>query len=84
MGKTRKQLKLLEAGHSRKENRKIPKKLLGNGKGGLRSNSTINRLKMYDNKVKRNDKGEIIRGSVLSPGQKIKKGEMARIAPGIK
>jgi nuclear GTP-binding protein len=79
MPKSHKQLKLLGAGHSRKTERKIPKKMLG--PGGLRSNSTINRLKMYDGKFKRNDKGDIVRGSVLPVAERNKKGTVARVTP---
>lgn len=65
--------------HSFSERRIIPKDKIG--KGQYRSNATIRRLLMYKGKVKRNEKGEIVKGSVIPMTQKIAKGELARIAP---
>ena len=46
----------------------------------LRDQRTIKRLKMYNSKIKRNEKGEIVKGSVLSASDRIEQ-TMARIAP---
>jgi len=46
----------------------------------LRDQRTIKRLKMYTSKIKRDDKGNIIKGSVLSASDRVEK-QMARIAP---
>eukprot|EP01028_Stygiella_incarcerata_P009945 TRINITY_DN4935_c0_g1_i1.p1 TRINITY_DN4935_c0_g1~~TRINITY_DN4935_c0_g1_i1.p1 ORF type:complete len:650 (-),score=243.99 TRINITY_DN4935_c0_g1_i1:1924-3873(-) len=47
---------------------------------GMRSAQTVRRLQMYRSKVKRNDKGDIVKGSVLSKNER-EPGKMARIAP---
>uniref|UniRef100_A0A7S1IBK3 Nucleolar GTP-binding protein 2 n=1 Tax=Eutreptiella gymnastica TaxID=73025 RepID=A0A7S1IBK3_9EUGL len=47
----------------------------------LRSQRDVRRLNMYKSKIKRDDKGNIISGSVLDPNDKIDPGKMARIAP---
>jgi len=50
--------------------------------GHLRSNRSTAVLKVRKTKVVRDKKtGEIIKGSVLDPSDKIEKGKMARIAP---
>lgn len=46
----------------------------------LRDQRTIKRLKMYNSKIKRNEKGEIVKGSVLGAADRVKQ-SMARIAP---
>lgn len=74
----------IKVGHSLSGNRSLPKirtDQTGKGLGKLRSNATINRLKMYTSKVSRDRKGNIIKGSVIPASQKIEKGQMARIAP---
>eukprot|EP01027_Heterolobosea_sp_BB2_P017164 GEZU01024346.1.p1 GENE.GEZU01024346.1~~GEZU01024346.1.p1 ORF type:complete len:271 (+),score=72.48 GEZU01024346.1:259-1071(+) len=62
--------------HSLDPNRKIPK-----GNTNLRSKATINRLRMYKSKIKRDRDGNIVAGSVLSKATMIPKGKMARIQP---
>eukprot|EP00667_Euglena_gracilis_P005400 EG_transcript_5440 len=47
----------------------------------LRSTRDIRRLQMYKNRVKRNEKGEITKGSVLDPQDKTEAWKMKRIAP---
>lgn len=47
----------------------------------LRSASTVRRLNMYNSKIKRNTKGEIVRGGVLGNRDQDIKSGMARIAP---
>lgn len=49
-------------------------------KSSLRDQRTIKRLKMYGSKIKRDEKGNIVKGSVLSASDRIDK-QMARIAP---
>ncbi|CAM36881.2 putative GTPase [Leishmania braziliensis MHOM/BR/75/M2904] len=49
-------------------------------KTSLRDQRTIKRLKMYKSKIKRDEKGNIIKGSVLTASDRIEK-QMARIAP---
>jgi nuclear GTP-binding protein len=49
-------------------------------KTSLRDQRTIKRLKMYKSKIKRDEKGNIIKGSVLKASDRIEQ-EMARIAP---
>lgn len=49
-------------------------------KSSLRDQRTIKRLKMYGSKIKRDEKGNIVKGSVLSASDRIQK-QMARIAP---
>jgi nuclear GTP-binding protein len=71
-------------GHSFSGKRDIPASrtdITGKGLGKLRSNATINRLKMYTSKVSRDKNGNIIKGSVLPESQKIAPGKMARIQP---
>lgn len=46
----------------------------------LRDSRTIKRLKMYTSKIKRDEKGNIVEGSVLSASDRVEK-TMARIAP---
>lgn len=50
------------------------------GKAHLRDQRTIKRLKMYQSKVVRNEKGEIVKGSVLSASDRVQQ-SMARVAP---
>uniref|UniRef100_A0A7S1Q8W1 Nucleolar GTP-binding protein 2 n=1 Tax=Neobodo designis TaxID=312471 RepID=A0A7S1Q8W1_NEODS len=50
------------------------------GKTHLRDQRTVRRLKMYTSKVTRNEKGEIVKGSVLSASDRVEQ-SMARIAP---
>ena len=50
------------------------------GQTHLRDQRTIKRLKMYNSKVVRNEKGEITKGSVLSAADRVTQ-QMARIAP---
>ncbi|KAL9650036.1 hypothetical protein ABK040_003154 [Willaertia magna] len=68
-------------GHSLDQNRNVDKNRIGKGTNQLRSKSTIKRLLMYQSKVKRNDKGEIIKGYVTPKSQQIAKGDMARVQP---
>lgn len=49
-------------------------------KSNLRDQRTIKRLKMYGSKIKRDEKGSIIKGSVLSASDRVER-QMARIAP---
>lgn len=49
-------------------------------KSHLRDQRTIKRLKMYNSKIKRDDKGNIIAGSVLKASDRVEQ-QMARIAP---
>ncbi|CBZ23403.1 putative GTPase [Leishmania mexicana MHOM/GT/2001/U1103] len=49
-------------------------------KTSLRDQRTIKRLKMYKSKIKRDEKGNIIKGSVLKASDRIEQ-QMARIAP---
>lgn len=49
-------------------------------KSSLRDQRTIKRLKMYGSKIKRDEKGNIVKGSVLSASDRIEK-QMARVAP---
>lgn len=49
-------------------------------KTNLRDQRTIKRLKMYKSKIKRNEKGQIIRGSVLKASDRVEQ-QMARVAP---
>lgn len=49
-------------------------------KSSLRDQRTIKRLKMYGSKIKRDEKGNIVKGSVLGAADRIDK-QMARIAP---
>ena len=60
------------------------RKLTNNSQSHLRDTRTIRRLKMYTSKVKRDKKGNIVEGSVLSASDKINTSDgnrMARIAP---
>jgi nuclear GTP-binding protein len=50
------------------------------GKLHLRDQRTVKRLKMYQSKVVRNEKGEIVKGSVLSASDRVQQ-NMARVAP---
>ena len=50
------------------------------GKSHLRDQRTVKRLKMYTSKVVRNEKGEIVKGSVISASDRVQQ-SMARIAP---
>lgn len=49
-------------------------------KSHLRDQRTIKRLKMYNSKIVRDEKGHIIKGSVLEASDKVSQ-QMARIAP---
>ncbi|KAG5487051.1 hypothetical protein LSCM1_07721 [Leishmania martiniquensis] len=49
-------------------------------KTSLRDQRTIKRLKMYKSKIKRDEKGNIIKGSVLKASDRVEQ-QMARIAP---
>ncbi|EPY21086.1 nuclear GTP-binding protein [Strigomonas culicis] len=49
-------------------------------KTSLRDQRTIKRLKMYKSKIKRDEKGNIIKGSVLKASDRIET-QMARVAP---
>ena len=49
-------------------------------KSHLRDQRTIKRLKMYASKIKRDEKGHIIQGSVLTAGDRVEH-SMARVAP---
>lgn len=49
-------------------------------KSHLRDQRTIKRLKMYNSKIKRDEKGNIIKGSVLQASDRVVQ-QMARIAP---
>lgn len=57
-----------------------PKRATHPTKTHLRDQRTIKRLKMYTSKIKRDEKGNIIKGSVLSASDRVEK-QMARIAP---
>lgn len=57
-----------------------PKRQADSSKSHLRDQRTIKRLKMYTTKIKRDEKGTIIEGSVLSASDRVEK-SMARIAP---
>jgi nuclear GTP-binding protein len=58
------------------KNRKTPK-----DRPDLRKGRDIRRLNMYKNRIKRNEKGEITKGSVLEPEDKVDAWRMKRIAP---
>ncbi|KAL7707186.1 GTPase [Lotmaria passim] len=49
-------------------------------KTSLRDQRTIKRLKMYKSKIKRDEKGNIIQGSVLKASDRVER-DMARVAP---
>lgn len=49
-------------------------------KTNLRDQRTIKRLKMYKSKIKRDEKGNIVKGSVLKASDRVET-QMARIAP---
>lgn len=49
-------------------------------KSSLRDQRTIKRLKMYGSKIRRDAKGNIIKGSVLGAADRVEK-QMARVAP---
>lgn len=49
-------------------------------KSHLRDQRTIKRLKLYTSKIKRDEKGHIIKGSVLKASDRVEQ-QMARIAP---
>lgn len=57
-----------------------PDRQVDAGKAHLRDQRTIKRLKMYTSKVVRNEKGEIVKGSVLSASDRVQT-QMARVAP---
>eukprot|EP00758_Cryptobia_borreli_P001931 Tbor_TRINITY_DN2645_c0_g2::TRINITY_DN2645_c0_g2_i1::g.17887::m.17887/K14537/NUG2, GNL2; nuclear GTP-binding protein len=57
-----------------------PKRANHPTKTHLRDQRTIKRLKMYSSKIKRDDKGNIIKGSVLGAADRVEK-QMARIEP---
>eukprot|EP00670_Eutreptiella_braarudii_P025930 CAMPEP_0174385312 /NCGR_PEP_ID=MMETSP0811_2-20130205/126516_1 /TAXON_ID=73025 ORGANISM="Eutreptiella gymnastica-like, Strain CCMP1594" /NCGR_SAMPLE_ID=MMETSP0811_2 /ASSEMBLY_ACC=CAM_ASM_000667 /LENGTH=666 /DNA_ID=CAMNT_0015539595 /DNA_START=50 /DNA_END=2050 /DNA_ORIENTATION=- len=72
MPKTKVDKKMGPPTKSRRDNKERP---------DLRKARDIRRLNMYKNKLKRDEKGEIVSGSVLEHSDKIEKGKMARIAP---
>lgn len=49
-------------------------------KTSLRDQRTIKRLKMYKSKIKRDEKGNILKGSVLKASDRVEQ-QMARVAP---
>lgn len=57
-----------------------PKRRTDPTKTHLRDQRTIKRLKMYGSKVKRDEKGTIVKGSVLKASDRVEQ-TMARIAP---
>lgn len=61
--------------------RDLPTSYIGEGRGQYRSNQKIRRLNMYNKKVKRGKKGQIVSGGVLPQNQKIAQGQPARVEP---